>query len=67
MKLKSLFVAGAVAGLALLGGCVAVPVAGPGYYEPAPYYAPPAYYGPSVGIGVYGGGYYRGHRHGRWR
>jgi len=56
-----------VAALALLGGCVAVPV-GPGYYgggygeaysgPPAPvYYGAPYYYGPSIGIGVYGGGY----------
>ena len=44
-----------VSALALLGGCVAVPVQ-PGYYEPAPvvyvpapvYYGPPAYYGPSI-------------------
>jgi len=54
-----------VSALAVLGGCVAVPV-GPGYYggssgyyetpAPAPaYYAPPAYYGPSIGIGFYGG------------
>jgi hypothetical protein len=59
--------------LALLGGCMAVPVApgpyagSPGYYAPAPayyapapvYYAPPVYYGPSFGIGVYAGR--RGH------
>lgn len=64
--LKSILLAGALAGLAMLGGCVAVPVAGPGYYQPAPaYYGPPVYYGPAVGIGVYGGG---GWRHGgRWR
>lgn len=61
-----------VSALALLGGCVAVPVspgyyAGPpAYYAPAPaYYVPPVYYGPSVGIGIYNGrrGYGRGHRH----
>lgn len=57
--------------LAVLSGCVAVPVGpgyyggSPGYYEPAPaYYAPPAYYGPSIGIGIYGGG--RGHGRGHW-
>jgi len=59
--------------LALLGGCVAVPV-GPGYYGDAPayyggapayygaapgYYTAPYYYGPSVGIGVYGGRVWR--------
>jgi len=66
MKLiKVTFVASA---LALLTGCVAVPV-NSGYYDPAPVvYAPPAYYGPSIGIGIYGGhrgprGYGRGHRH----
>jgi len=32
--------------LAMLGGCMVVPL-NPG---------PPAYYGPSIGIGVYGGG-----------
>ena len=37
-----------------LGGCIAVPVGGPGYYQPAP-----AYYGPSIGIGIYGRGGYR--------
>ena len=68
MKLVKLtFVASA---LALLSGCVAVPV-GSGYYNgPEPVYvAPvPAYYGPSLGIGIYGGyrGYARGHhRYGR--
>jgi hypothetical protein len=51
-----------VSALALLGGCMVVPVApGPyagsrGYSAPAPaYYAPPVYYGPSIGIGIYGG------------
>ena len=50
--------------LALLGGCMVVPVnpGPPGYYAPA-------YYGPAIGIGIYGGG--RGHGggygHGRWR
>ena len=62
-----------VSALAVLGGCVAVPVGpgyyggSPGYYEaPAPaYYAPPVYYGPSIGIGIYGGrhGYGRGYRY----
>jgi hypothetical protein len=56
--------------LALLGGCVAVPIHS-GYYDgPEPVYvAPvPAYYWPSLSIGVYGGyrGYARGHhRYGR--
>jgi hypothetical protein len=55
------FAVSALVVLALLGGCVAVPV-GPGYYGESPgYYAPPAYYGPSVGIGIFGGG----HGHGR--
>ncbi|MBE0614556.1 MAG: hypothetical protein IH604_12875 [Burkholderiales bacterium] len=44
-----------IAMLALLGGCMVVPVS-PGYYEPA-------YVGPSVGIGIYGGGW--GHGGGR--
>ncbi len=39
--------------LALLGGCMVVPVS-PGYYAPA-------YVGPSVGIGIYGGGHGHGH------
>ena len=58
MKLiKVTFVAAMVA---LVSGCVAVPV-NSGYYEPAPYvHAPPVYYGPSIGFGVYGG--YRGNR-----
>ena len=72
MKLiKSLFI---VSALALLGGCIAVPV-NSGYYGPAPayvapapaYYGPPAYYyGPSIGIGIYGGsrGYGRGYGYG---
>ena len=55
--LKVTFVAST---LALLSGCIAVPV-NSGYYEPAPVvYAPPVYYGPSIGIGIYGG--YRGQR-----
>jgi hypothetical protein len=45
--------------LAVLAGCVAVPV-GPGYYGGPPgYYAAPAYYGPAFSIGIFGGG--RGH------
>jgi hypothetical protein len=66
-----------VSALAMLGGCVAVPIGPsynsgpPGYYgAQAPvYYAPPVYYGPSIGIGIYGGrrgydrGYDRRHRH----
>jgi hypothetical protein len=54
--------------LAVLGGCMVVPVS-PGYYAgppvyaapPAAYYSPPAYYGPSIGVGIYGGG--RGYRY----
>jgi len=59
--------------LAVLGGCMVVPVS-PGYYEgpqgyaaPGPvYYGAPAYYGPSIGFGIYGGGrgYGRGYGHG---
>ena len=66
MKLvKVTFGVSVVAVLAMLGGCVAVPV-GPGYYaEPPGYYAAPAYYGPSIGIGVYGGRRDFGRRH--WR
>jgi len=59
--------------LAVLSGCVAVPVAAdpyagsPGYYARAPVYvAPPVYYGPSFGIGIYGGRGYGG-GHGYWR
>ena len=67
-KISVIFV---VSALALLAGCVAVPIApgpyggAPGYYAPAPaYYAPPVYYAPSFGIGVYGGRGY-GYGHGR--
>lgn len=49
--------------IAILGGCVAVPVgpgygaAPPGYYAPpAVYYAPPAMIAPSIGFGFYGSG-----------
>jgi len=71
-SIKRIFVAIA---LALLGGCVAVPVDGyygdTGYYAPAPgyyaapYYTAPYYYGPSIGIGIYGGS--RVWRDGGWR
>lgn len=61
-----------VSAIAVLGGCVAVPVNSgyyggpPAVYAPAPaYYAPPVYFGPSFGIGIYGGG--GGHRHGHAR
>ena len=37
--------------LAVLGGCMVVPVS-PG----SPAYYAPAYVGPSIGIGIYGGG-----------
>lgn len=44
-----------VSALAMMGGCVAVPV-GQSYYAPAPVYiAPPAIYVPSVSFGYYGG------------
>ena len=51
-----------------LGGCIAVPVAGPG---PGPYYGDTGYYypAPAVGVGIYAPpayyGYGRPHRH--WR
>ena len=58
--------------LAVLGGCMAVPVdpgyaaAPPRYYAPAPvYYPAPVLYGPPVGFGFYGGGH--GYRGGHWR
>jgi hypothetical protein len=64
--IKVTFVVSVLAVLAILGGCVAVPV-GPGYYAGAPgYYAPPAYYGPSIGVRIYGAGrgyYGRGYGH----
>jgi len=54
-----------VSGLAVVAGCVAVPVDSGyygeprgyygGYYGPAPAYYVPPYYGPSIGIGIYGG------------
>ncbi len=48
--------------LAVLGGCMVVPVS-PG---PSAYYAP-AYVVPSIGIGIYGGGGgYRGGHGGGW-
>ena len=57
-----------VSALAVLGGCIAVPVypgsygGSPGYSAPASaYYGPPVYYGP-VGFGVYGGGRGYGYR-----
>ena len=63
MKLNKLMFG--VSALALLSGCVAVPVnsgyydaPGPVYAAPPVYYGAPAYYGPSIGIGIYGG--YRG-------
>lgn len=53
--------------LAVLGGCMVVPVS-PGYYAgPQGYAAPaPAYYGPSIELEIYGGrrGYGQGHGRG---
>jgi len=54
--------------LAVLSGCMVVPVSPgpPGYYAPA-------YVGPTIGIGIYGGGrghgggYDRGYDRGYWR
>ena len=65
--------------LALLGGCVAVPVGpgdyagSPGYYAPAQvyfapppvYFAPPVYFRPHTGGGGHGGKRDSGRRHGR--
>lgn len=59
-----------LAALAVLSGCVAVPV-NSGYYGSdygaAPVYVAPApvYFGPSIGIGIYGGsrGYRGGYRY----
>ncbi len=51
--------------LAVLGGCMVVPV-NPGYSAGSSgYYGAPAYYGPSIGVGIYGGGrgYGRGYRY----
>jgi len=63
-NMKLIRVAFVVSALALLGGCIAVPVS-PGYDAGSPaYYAPPVYYGPSIGIGIYGGGRGYGRRHG---
>jgi len=61
--MKMIKVAFVVSALALLGGCVAVPVDS-GYYGGAPaVYAPaPVYFGPTIGIGLYGS---RGHGHRR--
>ena len=61
-NMKLIRVTFVVSALAVLSGCIAVPVSpgyyggSPGYSAPAPaYYAPSAYYGPSIGIGIYGG------------
>ena len=68
--MKVLKISAAIAALATIGGCVAVPVGGGyGYYQSEPvyagpppvYYGPPVIYAPPVGIGIYGG-YHR-----RWR
>jgi len=57
--MKTIKVSLLVSLLALLAGCVAVPVAPgpPGYYAPE-------YVGPSIGIGIYGDSAWAGHRHG---
>jgi len=63
--MKLLMTTLALAAIALVSGCVAVPVAdypaqGPYYYRPAP---PPLYYGPAINFRFgYGRGWY-GHRH----
>ena len=54
--MKTIKVIFLVSMLAVLSGCMVVPVS-PGYYEPA-------YVGPSVGIGIYGGGWGHGGGHG---
>ncbi len=67
----------AASALAALSGCVAVPVDGGHYYEPAPvvvpppvyygprvYYGPPVYYGPSIRFGIFGHRGHHGHGHG---
>jgi hypothetical protein len=56
--IKMMFV---VAAVAVLGGCMVVPVA-PGPYGGSPGYYAPAYYGPTIGFGIYGGGRGRGYR-----
>ena len=58
--MKIIRVAIVASALAVLGGCVAVPV-GPGYAEGPGYYAAPVYVGPTIGIGISGG------RHGHFR
>ncbi len=70
--MKMIRVAFLVSMLAVLGGCMVVPVnpGPPGYYAPAAgYYSAPAYYGPSIGIGIYGGGrgYGGGYGRGYWQ
>ena len=67
--MKSIGAMSIVSVLALLGGCMVVPVnpdyyAGPRGYAPG-YYGAPAYYGPSIGFGIYGGRRGYGHGHGR--
>src|SRR3972149_5176405 len=67
--MKSIGAMSIVSVLALLGGCMVVPVnpdyyAGPRGYAPG-YYGAPAYYGPSIGFGIYGGRGGYGHGHGR--
>ena len=57
--MKTIKVMFLVSMLAVLSGCMVVPVA-PG---PPAYYAP-AYVGPSIGVGIYGGGWGYGGGHG---
>lgn len=58
MKTRARFVLVASA-LAMLVGCVAVPVDS-GYHAPAPaYYGPPVYYGPSIHVDIYGRRHHR--------
>ena len=63
--MKIIRLAFVVSALAVLAGCVAVPVNSGYYAGPPAVYAPPVYFGPSIGIGFYGrgGGHGRGHGH----
>lgn len=62
--MKIIRVAIVASALALLSGCVAVPVA-PAYAEAPGYYGPPVYVGPTIGIGIVKGRHHHGHFRGR--